>query len=320
MKNGFRPQTTRKPEGLKKPPENPKKKGGPPPGNEAFQALKESDLHLKAILNNIPDTAWLKDKQGRFLAVNEAFIQACGWKEQDILGKKDLDIWSRELAGRYRADDRAFIKNRKRRQIIEPWVDADGHQSWIETIKTPVLTKKEQVIGTTGIARDITERKKIEEKLINSERLYRAIFETTGTVMGIGEADTTISLVNAEFERVTGYSKEEVEGKMSWKSFIVGDLIKKMEEYHHARRTDPSGPPRSYKVQVRDRRGRTRDVFLTIDIIPGTGQTVCSAIDLTDFKATKSLRKYGEGLPGNIQWGQRRFFRPEWADRGYSGC
>ncbi|HTY45337.1 MAG TPA: PAS domain-containing protein [Patescibacteria group bacterium] len=131
-------------------------------------ALRRSQLHQQAILNNIPDIAWLKDKESRFIAVNDAFGRSCGVKPEDLTGKTDLDIWPHELAERYRFDDREVMESGQRKQVEEPLADKEGKVRWIETVKTPIFNEKSEVIGTTGIARDITERKKVEEVLRNS--------------------------------------------------------------------------------------------------------------------------------------------------------
>jgi PAS domain S-box-containing protein len=127
--------------------------------------LKEIQLQQKAILDNIPDIAWLKDKESRFLAANEPFGKSCGYDPKDLVGKTDLDIWPKELAERYRTDDREVIKSGRRKIVEEPLADKEGKKRWLETIKTPIYNDKGKVIGTTGIARDITERKRMEEEL-----------------------------------------------------------------------------------------------------------------------------------------------------------
>jgi diguanylate cyclase (GGDEF)-like protein/PAS domain S-box-containing protein len=126
--------------------------------------LRNTELQQKAILNNIPDMAWLKDIEGRFIMVNEAFARACGFKPDEIVGKTDLDIWPKDLAESYRCDDCEVMENKKRKCIEERLADKEGEMVWIETIKTPIFDDRGEVIGTTGIARDISQRKKEEEK------------------------------------------------------------------------------------------------------------------------------------------------------------
>jgi len=129
------------------------------------ELLRKTELQQKAILNNIPDIAWLKDKDSKFIAVNDAFGRACGFSPKEIIGKNDLDIWPPKLARKYRADDKEVMESGKRKCVEEQLADKEGKIQWLETIKTPIYNDKGEVIGTTGIARDITERKKYEERL-----------------------------------------------------------------------------------------------------------------------------------------------------------
>ena len=136
---------------------------------EAEEMLKRTLLQQNAILDNIPDMAWLKDTKGIYIAVNEQFSNTCGYKIEDVIGKTDYDIWRKDFADKYRQDDLEVMNSGQRRQLEEPQVDSTGREYWVETIKTPIRNMHGELIGTTGIAREITERKKAElerEKLI----------------------------------------------------------------------------------------------------------------------------------------------------------
>jgi len=155
----------------------------------AERKLRESESRQKAILSNIPDIAWLKDSESRFVAVNEPFGKACGVSPDQLVGKTDLDIWPRELAERYRADDREVMKSGLRKCIEEPLIDKEGSATWVETMKTPIWNEKGEIIGTAGIARDITERRRAEEALKKSEALHREAQATAH--IGHWELDTS---------------------------------------------------------------------------------------------------------------------------------
>lgn len=136
---------------------------------ESEKLLKETLLRQSAILDNIPDMAWLKDLDSRYIAVNEQYSKTSGMKAEDIVGKTDHEIWEKEFADNYRKDDLEVVQSGKRRQVEELQHDKDGREYWVETVKTPIYNAQGEVIGTTGIAREITERKRAEierEKLI----------------------------------------------------------------------------------------------------------------------------------------------------------
>ena len=151
---------------------------------QAEQALKKSEeiakereQQLSSLLNNIPHIAWLKDRDGRFLAVNEPFAQACGYPSSQLIGLTDLDIWPHELAEAYRRDDREVINLGKQKHVEEHLLTADGTYRWIETIKSPVINDFNESIGTAGIAMDITDRKQ-------AELAFQGLMHSTASVTG----------------------------------------------------------------------------------------------------------------------------------------
>ncbi len=131
---------------------------------KAERALAEALVREKAILDTIPDMAWVKDKEGRFLEANAAFVRACGINRDALIGKSDFDYWPEELARRYLYDDIEVMRSGKTKRIEETLVHTRGETVWIETIKAPIYNDLGIVIGTTGIARDITARKRAQEE------------------------------------------------------------------------------------------------------------------------------------------------------------
>jgi len=131
----------------------------------ARDALLESRRQQSAILDTIPDIAWLKDKQSRYIAANEPFGESCGVKPESLVGRTDFDLWPEDLAKKYRDDDKEVMRLRQRKRVIEPFENIKGERTWVETIKTPIYDENGQVVGTSGIARDITEIKQAQEEL-----------------------------------------------------------------------------------------------------------------------------------------------------------
>lgn len=146
------------------------------------------------------------------------------------------------------------------------------------------------VVGISGrellcsIIHDSTEQRRAEELLRASENKYRTIFETTGTAMMMVEENATISLVNTEFVKIFGYSKEEVAGRKTLWEFVSAEDRPKVGKWHRIRRVDPDAAPRSYEARFLNREGRSRDVVLTVAIEPGTARSVVSLQDITERK------------------------------------
>ncbi|HBA73050.1 MAG TPA: hypothetical protein DCZ63_12940, partial [Geobacter sp.] len=124
----------------------------------AEERIGEVIRQQQAILDNIPNIAWLKDREGRYLAVNEPFGKAHGIAPEDLVGKNDQDIYPPELALKYEKDFKDVIASGERTYIEESTVDLEGKKQYLEEIKTPIFNDSGVVIGVIGIAHDITNR------------------------------------------------------------------------------------------------------------------------------------------------------------------
>ena len=131
-------------------------------------------------------------------------------------------------------------------------------------------------------------KKQMENKLKQSqENYYQTIFENTGAATVIIEENKLISLVNVEFTYLTGYSKEEIEGKMEWTGIFSQEDISWMKEYHGLRRINPDYAPRNYEARIVTRNGTVKPVHLTVAMIPGTEKSMASILDLTELRRSK---------------------------------
>lgn len=149
---------------------------------KALNAVIVSQARQKAVLDNLPFLAWLKNKEGRFEAVNEPFARKCGLTVENVIGKTDFDVWPKDLAEKYTADDKLVMDSGKKMNKEEEVQDNKG-RSWFETYKTPIFNDKCDVIGTTGFTRDISERKNLEDTLKRKDDLLIAIAQATDRLL-----------------------------------------------------------------------------------------------------------------------------------------
>jgi PAS domain S-box-containing protein len=142
-----------------------------------------------------------------------------------------------------------------------------------------------------------------EDKAHRAEDRYEAVFRATGTVMAIVEEDMTLSLINDEFERVTGYSKAMVEGKMKWTEMIAPQDVERMRRFHVGRRAEAEPVPQQYEFQFITRDGEERYGQATVHMLPGTTESIASMVDITERKQAEwaiheSERRYREVVEG----------------------
>ena len=138
----------------------------------------------KALLDNIPDPAWLKDAEGRFLACNQALAVFYGLPIEALLGKTVFDIMPHE-AERMTREDKKVMQARRSVVGEAPVRDARGNMRWLESIKSPLSNERDEVIGTVGIARDITSRKRAENLLQAQRDLGTSLSHTSDMAVAL---------------------------------------------------------------------------------------------------------------------------------------
>lgn len=172
------------------------------------QRMRKSDVTMRAILDNSPYMTWLKDVEGRYIRVNRTCFDYFRQKGVlHILGKTDFDLWPKVQAENNRLLDAEVMSSRQQMRSEESVSEA-GVVQWMETFRTPVVDEAGKVLGTTGFARDVTERKQIEAKL----RIAATAFDSQEGMM-VTDAGKVILQVNHAFTEITGYSSTEVVGK-----------------------------------------------------------------------------------------------------------
>jgi len=152
---------------------------------EAEEQVLGARAQAQALLDNIPHMAWMKNRRGVFLAVNEGFARACGYPKTAILGKTDRDVWPLEHAEKYMQDDQRMMASGEKFFVEERIVEG-GDVKWFETLKTPIRDARGLVIGTVGLARDITDRKRAEEQrqVLERRMLETQKLESLGVLAG----------------------------------------------------------------------------------------------------------------------------------------
>lgn len=157
---------------------------------ETISDLSEQQNLIKTIFQTIPDMIWMKNLDGVYQLCNPAFETFFGEEESKIIGKTDFDFVDPELAAFFQSrDQEAQLAGRPCRNEERVQYASDGHIAFLETTKTPVYNHQGKVIGTLGIAHDITRRKEVELRLERNtlvQTALRNISEATMTRDSIG--------------------------------------------------------------------------------------------------------------------------------------
>jgi len=260
-------------------------------GKKAEEALRKSEEKYRELINGMNDTALVLNFDGKIIDVNNAAVMVLGYSREELLSMGPTDIDSALTPEQIKV----LIKGMKTDELEvfqTLHTTKDGKTFPVEISSSRVTYHGKQAVLT--IARDITERKRAEEKLRQSEERYRTVFENTGTAMCILEEDKTISMVNKRFEALSGYSWKELEGK-KWTELVTKEYLERMKRYHEARRKKSGKPPTHYTFDFVNKKGQIRNAMLTINLIHGIKKSVASILDITESKKTeKALREAEE--------------------------
>jgi PAS domain S-box-containing protein len=230
----------------------------------------------------------VQDGEFRFLNTNAASY--ANYEVSELIGQKSGSFIHPEDRERVKADARAMLRGERNSPYVFRILTKQGETRWVMETVTPFFFNGRPAL--LGNSMNITDRMEAEERLRESEDRYRTIFETTGTATIIVEEDTTVTLVNTEFEKLSGAPKEYWEGKRKWTEFVHEKDRERMLGYHYRRRVEPDAVPRNYEFSLVDRQGGVRDVIITISLIPGTKKSVASFADISDWRrAEERLRE-----------------------------
>ncbi|MBE9505652.1 MAG: PAS domain S-box protein, partial [Chloroflexi bacterium] len=250
----------------------------------AQEELRSSEERYRLVADNTMDVIWSMGLDLVFTYVNPAIYQILGYAPEQWVGSSLADYCSgehlqqmKDIIGHEIANPHAHTG-----VLFETVMrHKNGDSLPVEIHGKVVVDGNGRPVGLQGTTIDIAERRLTEEALRQSEERYRVMFENSGTAMVIVEEDTTISLVNHQFETLSGYSRQEIEGKKRWTEFIVAGDVERMRRHHRARRAGEPAPE-EYVFRLVDRHGNARDMYINVGLIPGTVRSIASLRDITE--------------------------------------
>ncbi len=181
---------------------------------ECTKAAMAHRCHLfQAILDNIPHRVWMKDQDGTYLIVNQSYCQAVGLPADAVIGKTDPEVWSAGIAQAIQADDAALLHSQQ--PSMQEWNLnlGDGSEHWYVATKAVLTDDTGAVVGTTGIAIDITAQKRTELELRRCEERFQSFMDHSPVPAWIVDGNGRMLYVSAAYLQLFHLSGSAVVGK-----------------------------------------------------------------------------------------------------------
>ena len=269
---------------------------------QAEEALRASQHIIEGIINTIPVRVFWKDKNLVYLGCNAAFARDAGFADpKDIIGKDDYQMVWRDQAELYRGDDRHVIESGCSKFFIEePQKTPEGNTITLLTSKIPLRSSKEEISGVLGTYMDITDRKQVEEALLNSERRLHTLVQTIPDLIWLKDKDGVYLSCNTMFERFFGAKEVDIVGKTDY-DFVDRELADSFRE--HDNKAMAAGKTTSneewitfaddgHRAFLETIKTPMYDAWGTLSGVLGIGR------DITDRRSVDRIRK---ALGGTVQ-------------------
>ena len=178
----------------------------------AEDALVQSSERVQAIIDNTAAVIYVKDMEGRYTLVNRTFEALFEVTRERATGHTDDELFPSDVAVSMRANDRRVIREHVPLEVEEVIDQADGPHTYLSA-KFPLLDSRGQPYAVCAIATDITQRKRAEETLRQSERHFRQIVDTAHDAFVAMDVTGRITAWNPQAEATFGWTEQEALGR-----------------------------------------------------------------------------------------------------------
>ena len=264
--------------------------------NQTEEALRTQQEEQKVIFDALPTIIWYFDRDGRIQWGNKFATDSIRLSTDKLLGKTVFDLYPPEQAAKFHADNLEVIKSGKPKfHIIEQYHTASGEKRWAQTDKLPYYDREGTIVGIIVFAVDITEYKKVEEALKESEAKFKALTEMSASIIFIYQGEK-LSYVNPAGAAITGYTIDALLQMNFWDIMHL-DFRELVRERGLLRQSGET-VPNCYEVKILTKSGEERWVNFTGEMIEFKGKPAIlgNAFDITDHKKVEEALRESEYL------------------------
>jgi PAS domain S-box-containing protein len=199
----------------------------------AFRSYREELERYKRFYENAQDLFFILDSKARFVDVNPKYAQLLGYRKEELIGHTARRFFHPSEVEIGREMFRRVMRGEKVRYEVRAIPRDKKNVYFIEIILWPIV-ENNRIVGAEGIVRDITEKKKLEEKLRKSEEKYRLIVESSRDVIKVVSKEGIRLYISPSAEKVFGYKPEEMIGKSIFEYVHPADVERVKAEFKSA--------------------------------------------------------------------------------------
>lgn len=214
-------------------------------------ALRESEQKHRMLFEQIPQKIFLKDENSVYVSCNSRYAEDLSIAADEIAGHTDYDFYPRDLAEEYRAGDRKAMESGSIERFEERYIQ-DGQECFTETFKTAIRDGNGDVIGVLGVFHDITEHRKADQALKQSEERLRNMADLLPLSLFEADKGGSITFANRHALKTFGYSDEEVSRGIKILDIISPEDNARAIENMNLRMAGKDMPPNEYTAVRKD--------------------------------------------------------------------
>lgn len=234
-----------------------------------------------ALINATDELVVLAGENGSIIALNNKFAARYETGDESLVGSCVYDVLTGDLAGKTRDMALKVLKDGKTAKF-----EAKTDGSWMEVELYPIRDSQENIGKVAIFMRDVTRERRYEEALRESEKKYRQIVNTASEGICVADEEFRITFVNAQAQKMFGYSEEEMLGK-SLDNFIGEDDLEDHSEKKHRRQ---EGLSDQYERRFRRKDGQSLWVNVSASPILNRKNRFVGSISLfTDITTRKQM-------------------------------
>lgn len=228
----------------------------------AERALMESEEQYRNLFENASDLIYIHDLEGRYISINQATERVFGYSKEEVLGMKIPQVVAPEDLGFARQKMAEKLAGARQTVYELTCMTKDGRRVPLE-INSCVIYKDGVPVAIQGVARDVTERKRVEEALRESEARFRDLFENANDLIYTHDLRGNFTSLNRAGEIITGYSRAEAL-KMNIKQIIAPDYLEEARQIYRKVKDENAT---AYELEIIAKDGRRITLELSTRLI-----------------------------------------------------